>query len=109
MKLAKLLERVEYECINGRLDVDVTDVVNDSRKVGKGSLFFCIEGAVRDGHEFAAEVADKGAAVLVVTKEVAVPADVTVIRVPDGRYAMALISAAFFGYPAEKLKDIRWA
>lgn len=106
MKLAKLLERVEYECINGRLDVDVTDVVNDSRKVGKGSLFFCIEGAVRDGHEFAAEVADKGAAVLVVTKEVAVPADVTVIRVPDGRYAMALISAAFFGYPAEKLKVI---
>ena len=106
MKLAKLLERVEYECINGSLDVEVTDVANDSRKVGKGSLFFCIEGAVRDGHEFAAEVVKKGATVLVVTRQVEVPGDVTVILVPDGRYAMALISAAYYGYPAEKLKVI---
>ncbi len=106
MKLAKLLERVEYECINGSLDVEVTDVANDSRKVGKGSLFFCIEGAVRDGHEFTAEVVKKGATVLVVTRQVEVPGDVTVILVPDGRYAMALISAAYYGYPAEKLKVI---
>lgn len=106
MKLAKLLERVEYECISGSLDVDVKDVVNDSRKAGPGSLFFCIKGAVKDGHEFAAEVVKKGASVLVVSEEVAVPQQVTVIKVKDGRYAMAMISAAYYDYPAEKLKVI---
>ena len=34
------------------------------------------------------------------------PEDVTVILVKDTRYAMAFISAAYFGYPAEKLKTI---
>ncbi len=35
-----------------------------------------------------------------------VPADVTVIKVEDTRYALALMSAAYFGYPAEKLKIV---
>ena len=49
MKLTKLLERVEYECINGSVDVEVADLVNDSRKAKEGSLFFCIKGAVSGG------------------------------------------------------------
>ena len=106
MQLTKLLERVKYECIRGSIDVDVKDVVNDSRKVREGSLFFCIKGAVRDGHEYAGEVVEKGARVLVVQDEVKVSADVTVIKVEDSRYAMALISAAYFDYPAEKMKVI---
>lgn len=106
MKLTKLLERLDYECINGSLDVEVEDIVNDSRKAGEGSLFFCIRGAVSDGHKYAAEVVAKGAKVLVVQDEVEVQKDVTVIRVKDSRYAMALISAAYFDYPAEKLRVI---
>ncbi len=106
MKLTKLLERLDYECINGSLDVDVTDIVNDSRKAGEGSLFFCIRGAVFDGHRYAADVVAKGAKVLVAEEALEVPEDVTVIRVKDSRYAMALISAAYFDYPAEKLKVI---
>ena len=106
MKLTKLLERLDYECINGSLDVDVTDIVNDSRKAGEGSLFFCIRGAISDGHRYAADVVTKGAKVLVAEEALEVPEDVTVIRVKDSRYAMALISAAYFDYPAEKLKVI---
>ena len=44
----------------------------------------------------------KGAKVLVVQDEVEAPKDVTVIKVADSRYAMAMISAAYFDYPAEK-------
>lgn len=106
MQLTRLLERIQYECISGSMDVDVKDVVNDSRKVSEGSLFFCIKGAVRDGHEYAGEVVEKGARVLVVQDEVKVSTDVTVIKVEDSRYAMALISAAYFDYPAEKMKVI---
>ena len=49
---------------------------------------------------------EKGATVLVVEEPVDVPENVTVIQVENTRYAMALISAAYFDYPAEKLKVI---
>ncbi|MGI6018184.1 MAG: UDP-N-acetylmuramoyl-L-alanyl-D-glutamate--2,6-diaminopimelate ligase [Marvinbryantia sp.] len=106
MKLVKLLERLEYTCLQGSLDKEVTDIVNDSRKVLEGSLFFCIRGAVSDGHQYVPEVIKKGAKVLVVQDAVEVPADVTVIQVSDSRYAMAYIAAAWYDHPAEKLKVI---
>ena len=106
MKLISLLERLEYTCIQGSTDQEVKNVVYDSRKVEEGSLFICIRGAVVDGHKFVPDVIAKGAKVLVVEEKVEAPADVTVILVEDSRYAMAFISAAYFGYPAEKLKTI---
>lgn len=106
MKLEKLLEQVSYRILQGSMDIEVTTVVNDSRKAQEGSLFFCIKGAVSDGHQYAAEVVAKGAKVLVVQEPVNVPADVTVVLVEDTRYAMALISAAYFNYPANEMKII---
>ena len=106
MKCSQLLEHLEYTCLQGSTDVKVTAVVNDSRKIEEGCLFLCIKGAAFDGHKFAAEAAEKGAAVLVVEDEVEVPDSVTVIKVDNTRYAMALISAAWFGYPAEELTTI---
>lgn len=105
-KLSYLLERVEYTVLQGSCDCEVTTVVNDSRNVQDGSLFFCIRGAVSDGHTFVKEVVEKGARVLVVNEAVEVPESVTVILVEDTRYAMALISAAYFDHPAERLKVI---
>ena len=104
MKLEKLLEHVSYKCLQGSVDVEVKNVINDSRKVEEGSLFFCIKGAVTDGHKYVPDVVEKGAKVLVVQDEVKAPQDVTVIQVEDTRYAMALISAAYFGYPADEMK-----
>ncbi|HIZ12579.1 MAG TPA: UDP-N-acetylmuramoyl-L-alanyl-D-glutamate--2,6-diaminopimelate ligase [Candidatus Mediterraneibacter stercorigallinarum] len=106
MKLDKLLERLQYEVVQGSDETEITTLVNDSRKVEAGSVFVCISGAVSDGHRFAADVAAKGAAAVVVEKDVEVPSDVTVIKVADTRYALALMSAAYFGYPADKLKII---
>lgn len=77
-----------------------------SRNVEEGSLFFCIKGAVTDGHKYIPDVVAKGAKVLVVQDEIEAPQDVTVIQVDDTRYAMALISAAWFGYPAREMKII---
>lgn len=105
-ELRQLLERLEYECIQGDINKTITELVYDSRKVTKDSLFVCIKGATVDGHTFAAEVAEKGAAVLVVSEQVEVPDNVTVIRVSDTRYALALLSAAYFDYPAEQMKVI---
>lgn len=106
MKLVSLLERLEYTCLQGSTDQEVKNVIYDSRKVEEGSLFICIRGAVVDGHKFVPDVIAKGAKVLVVEEAVEAPEDVTVILVKDTRYAMAFISAAYFGHPAEKLKTI---
>ena len=107
-KLTELLEHLEYELVQGTLDREIPAVVYDSRKVVPGCLFLCIGGANFDGHDFAAQVAEQGAGVLVVQKDVELPenVDVTVVKVADTRYAMAFISAAWFGHPAEKLKVI---
>ena len=106
MNLKNLLERLEYTCVQGSLDTEVSAIVNDSRKAVPGCLFFCIKGAVKDGHEYAAEVVQKGAKVLVTEEPVQVPKDVTVIQTADSRYAMAVIAAAWYGYPAEEMKII---
>ncbi|MBR0172916.1 MAG: UDP-N-acetylmuramoyl-L-alanyl-D-glutamate--2,6-diaminopimelate ligase, partial [Lachnospiraceae bacterium] len=89
-------------------DPDITAVVNDSRKLTKGCLFLCIKGANFDGHSAALEAAEAGAAAIVIQDDVTLTdaPDTVLVRVSDTRYAMALISAAWFGYPARKLKTI---
>lgn len=112
ISLAKLLEKIDYEILRGSLDKEISEVVNDSRKVTKDNLFICITGFNSDGHQYAEEVAGKGATALVVEKDVDIFAlghinpDITVIKVKDSRYAMAFISAAYYGYPADTLKVI---
>ena len=106
MKLKKLLERLDYEVLQGSDEIEITELANDSRKVIEGSVFVCIHGAVIDGHDFVQDVAEKGAKAVIVEKEVEAPEYVTVIKVKETRYALALTSAAYFGYPAEELKVI---
>lgn len=107
MRLENLLQKIDYKIMQGNLETEVTQVVYDSRKVTEGCLFICIEGAKFDGHDFAVEMAQK-ASVVVVSKDVEglENCDVTVVKVENTRYAMAFISAAFFGNPASKLKTI---
>ena len=101
-----LLEQLSYKLLQGSLDAEVSEVVNDSRKLSEGCLFLCIKGASFDGHKFAKDAADAGASVVVVQEEMTLPGDVTVIQVEDTRYAMAMISAAWFGYPDRELTTI---
>ncbi|MCH5275841.1 MAG: UDP-N-acetylmuramoyl-L-alanyl-D-glutamate--2,6-diaminopimelate ligase [Lachnospiraceae bacterium] len=108
MKLESLLQGFTYTCERGSLEADIPEVVYDSRKVSAGCLFICIKGMNFDSHDHAAEIAAAGAGVLVTEREVELPenTNVTVIRVEDTRYAMAFISAAWFGNPAKRLKVI---
>ena len=106
MKLTYLLEKLDYEVIQGNDQIEITELTNDSRKVVEGSVFVCISGAVWDGHAYVKDVAEKGAIAVIVEKDVDAPEGLTVIKVKDTRYALALTSAAYFGYPADKLKVI---
>jgi UDP-N-acetylmuramoyl-L-alanyl-D-glutamate--2,6-diaminopimelate ligase len=97
MKLRELLRAVDVRALHASDDVDVSDVVSDSRLATKGSLFVAVPGLNTDGAKFIAAARDKGAAVVVgESGEVDV-------EVPDARAALALIAANFYGRPADKL------
>ena len=98
-------------------DREITSITDDSRKVEQGSLFFCIKGANSDGHDYAAMAIEKGAAALVVQKrpELADMKDhcsengsiaPVILLTEDSRYAMAVMSAAFYGHPAKRMRII---
>ena len=52
MKLRELCSEFKYECLSGSMDVDVRDVIYDSRKITEGTVFVCMVGAVTDGHKY---------------------------------------------------------
>ncbi|MCI5855805.1 MAG: UDP-N-acetylmuramoyl-L-alanyl-D-glutamate--2,6-diaminopimelate ligase [Agathobacter sp.] len=106
MQIKQLLERMEYTLLCGNVETEITTLVYDSRKVEKGSVFVCISGTVRDAHDFIPDVVQKGAAVVVVEKNVEYLPGVTYIKVDNSRKALAYMSAAYFGYPAEHIKTI---
>lgn len=106
--LKELLSELTFTCERGNLEKEITAVVYDSRKIVEGCLFVCIKGANFDGHQAAAEAAEKKAAAIIVSQEVELPkqSETALIRVEDTRYALAFVSAAWFDHPAKKLTTI---
>ena len=102
----ELLKDLEYQVLSGSIDVNVNELVYNTKKVTKESMFVCIKGAAFDSHDAAADAAKSGAIVIVAERPVEVPEGICVVLVKDTRYALALISAAYFDYPARKLKVI---
>ena len=84
--------------------VEVVDLAYDSRKVGPGTLFFCVPGKKVDGHEFAAGAVEAGAVGLVVERELDLPVAQVVVK--DARAAMAPLAARFWGDPTGELRVV---
>ena len=78
-------------------DVEIAGLAFDSRKVGKGFLFFAIAGAKADGAHFAKQAASAGAVAIAAEKPVGdLPAGVAFIQVKNVRRALALAAAKFY-------------
>ena len=105
MKLKDLLARCGYGTAADWADVEITDIVIDSRKVKPGALFVCIPGTKVDGHLYAGQAVASGAAALVVEHTVE-GVEAPQIPVADCREALARLAAAFHGNPAERLSII---
>jgi len=99
MKLTELIKGLDIIKTEGDLDKDITRIVYDSRRAVPGSLFVCIDGFKTDGHKYIQSALDNGATAFLVEKDVPVLENMTVIKVPDTRYALAYVSAAFFEHP----------
>ncbi len=102
----ELLKDLKYEVVSGSIDVNISELVYNTKKVKKECMFVCIKGSTFDSHDVAGEAAKNGAVVIVAEHPVEVPEGTAVVLVEDTRYALALISAAYFHYPAKKLKVI---
>ncbi len=99
MKLSALAKELKEKRLVG--DCEVTALCTDSRTAGEGELFFCYQGTGTDLHLFAEEAASRGAC-LVCERELPLPC--AQLIVPDGRAAMAQLSAAFFSHPEKHMR-----
>lgn len=117
MELSKLVKNVSVKIIQGDTDCEITNLTADSRKAREGTAFVCIAGTVSDGHKYLEDVVAKGARAVVVLQdadyracfkggELPQSSKVTVLETKDTRLAYALMSEAWFDYPAKKLFTI---
>jgi len=84
----------------------VSGIAYRSDAVRAGDAFFCIPGFAHDGHDFAADAATRGAAVIVAQRQVDGVTSIPVVIVEDTRVELARASARIFGDPSARLKVI---
>ena len=104
MLISHLFNVIEYSTICGDADTtDVSGIEYDSRKASAGDLFVCLVGAKTDGHRYAEKAYNNGCRAFLCTRSIDLPSDAYVAVTGDTRAALAVISARFFGNPADKL------
>jgi UDP-N-acetylmuramoyl-L-alanyl-D-glutamate--2,6-diaminopimelate ligase len=84
--------------------VEITSLAYDSRRAQPGTLFFCVPGYERDGHDFAAAAIAAGAAALVLERPLGL--GVPEILVESSRDAMGRLAARFYGEPTSELRVV---
>lgn len=106
MKLAELLDVLGQNIISlGDMDIDITGIAYDSRKVMPGMIFVAIPGGNFDGHNFILQALESGAAAIICERETDT-GDKPRIMVPDSRRALAALSARLYNYPDRRLRLI---
>jgi len=85
-------------------DLEVSSLAYDNRAVTPGTLFFCVPGFTRDGHDFAQQAIERGAVALVVQRPLQL--GVPEIRVQSVRKAMPPAAARFYGDPTSTLQTV---
>lgn len=85
-------------------DTQIEDIVIDSRKVKKNSVFICINGENQNGHDYAKAAEENGACAIVAEEKV--PCNIPVIMCENTKIEMAKISSEFYGEPEKKLKIV---
>jgi UDP-N-acetylmuramoyl-L-alanyl-D-glutamate--2,6-diaminopimelate ligase len=106
VKLSEILQDTAVKSVSGPIDRPIRGLRYDSRRVEANDVFFAWKGAKTDGHQFIADVCDKGAAAVVLENSGFGGPGPTFIEVDDARRAMATMSASFFGRPYRSLKMV---
>ncbi len=103
MKLSCLLKALPEAVVTGDPDIEVRKIECDSRRTTEGDLFVAVRGFQTDGHDFVDEALAKGARAVVLEQE-GFSQEVTLVKVPDSRKALAILSDEFYGHPSQKMR-----
>ncbi len=111
MLLNKLISEVEVKNTVGDLNLDITNIHSDSRKIKEGGLFVAINGFTKDGISYIPNAIENGARALIVEPDVDVQEiynkyNLPVISVSNTRKTLAELSCTFYDNPSKKLKVI---
>lgn len=108
MYLKDLLADIDFTATDDAKvsSLEISDITYDSRLATADKLFVCLIGAVSDGHNYASGAYSCGCRAFMVQRRLELPSDTVQVIVADTRAALALASAALFGYPARSLAII---
>ncbi len=103
--LSQLLASIQPIQVVGNTDIEITDVINDSRKAAPGVLFVAVKGVAVDAHRFIGDVVEKGAAAIVCQQlpETLKPG-VTYIQVENSFQALSHLADEWFDHPSSNLR-----
>jgi len=105
IQLSTLLKQIPGIQIPPGDNVLVSDIVHDSRKVSPGAVFVAVPGINVDGHQYIPDAIERGAVAVVGTQELK-DIGVPYVRVDHAPKALAMLSAAFYVFPARKMTVI---
>lgn len=104
MKLHDLLKDIAIESLQGSMDVEVSGIEFDSRKIRSGEVFVAQTGTAVDGHTFIEQCVAQGAkAIVCQVMPEHLSEDCTYIQVKDTNQALGLMASNFYGRPSEQL------
>lgn len=111
MKLTKLISSVDVKNSLGDLDIEITNIHSDSRKIKEGGLFVAINGFAKNGTDFIPSAIENGAKAIIVEPNVdirslKISSEIPIISVQNTRKALAEVACEFYGNPSKKLKLI---
>ena len=105
MLLKDILQNINVESIVGSLDIDITGVNIDSRRIQPGHLFIAVHGTQTDGHQYISKAIELGATAILVCDNIAETApNVTFVKVADTEDIVGAVATQFYGNPTQKLK-----
>lgn len=108
MLLSQVLARIEGLVLRGDLNIEVSSIEYDSRKVKEGSMFVAIKGFKTDGHEYIQSAIESGAKVIAVQEGMydveSIPEQIVVVIAKDTRNLLALASCNFYEHPSREFK-----
>lgn len=102
MRLDLLLAGTGIDCPLLWRKIEVSGICYDSRKTQKGYAFVCLKGEHTNGHIYAMDAAFRGASVAIAEENLDLMA-IPVLNTDDSRKALSVMSANFYGHPANQL------
>ena len=107
MNLKAVLNGIDGLKAKGNLEMDITGIAHDSRKVKEGYAFVAIKGYETDGHKYIKQAIENGAKVIVIEdttaiKKTDISDDITLVVAKDTREALSIMACNFYNNPSKK-------